>query len=261
MLLFRTIAVTFAQYSRIPMPRFKWKDEDMRYSMAAFPLVGAVIGLLWLAVYGCSVRFALPVTASALLLTAVPLIVTGGFHVDGFMDVADAVSSYASREDKLRILKDPHIGAFSVIRLSIVALIYTASLIVALDSERATIIIYTLSAVFALSRSLSALAVLTFRSAKNEGMLCYEATSARSGRKVNLVIIAIWIALLCASMVITDPLTGALVICAAVLSFAWYRHLSYKEFGGISGDTAGYFVVVCELAAAVAGAAAALING
>ena len=51
MRLLRTLAVTFALYSRIPMPHFEWKEEDMRYSIAAFPLVGAVIGLVFFGVY------------------------------------------------------------------------------------------------------------------------------------------------------------------------------------------------------------------
>ena len=258
-MILRTIAVTFAQYSRIPMPRFEWKDKDLRYSMAAFPLVGVVIGLIWLLLYGSAVWVSIPDVATALLLAAVPLIVTGGFHVDGFMDVADAVSSYGSREDKLRILKDPHIGAFSVIRLSIAGLIYIASIIVILASETAMPVMRILAAGFALSRSLSALSVLTFRSAKNEGMLYYEASSAKTGRNVNLVMIAIWIALLCAAMMYIDILAGAFSFCAAVLSFAWYRHLSYKEFRGITGDTAGYFVVICEVAMAAALAAAVMI--
>lgn len=259
MIILRTIAVTLAQYSRIPMPRFEWKDKDMRYSMAAFPLVGVVTGLLWLLLHAFTVKVSMPAAAAALLLAAVPLIVTGGFHVDGFMDVADAVNSYGSREDKLRILKDPHIGAFSVIRLLIVGLIYIASLIIILDSDRAETVMCTLALGFALSRSLSALSVLSFKSAKNEGMLYYESTSAKAGRSTNLVIIAIWIALLCAASVFTDRLAGVLAICAAALSFLWYRHLSYKEFGGITGDTAGYFVVICEVAIAAAGAASVMI--
>ena len=101
MKLFKAIAVAFAQYSRIPVPRFEWKEEDMRYSIAAFPLVGAVIGFVFYGVYRCAEHFALPDTAAALLLTAVPLIITGGFHVDGFMDVSDTLSSFKSREEKM----------------------------------------------------------------------------------------------------------------------------------------------------------------
>ena len=110
MKLLRTIAVTFALYSRIPMPHFEWRDEDMKYSMSVFPWVGAVIGLAYWAVFYFGVVLGLPMVAVCMLMTAVPLILTGGFHVGGFMDVSDALSSFKTREQKLEILKDPHIG-------------------------------------------------------------------------------------------------------------------------------------------------------
>ena len=157
MRMIRAIAVAFAQYSRIPVPSFEWREEDMRYSLSAFPLVGAAIGLVFFAVFRLGVYLALPDAALALLLTAVPLIITGGFHVDGFMDVADALSSFRSREEKLAILKDPHIGAFAVIRLAICGLIYTASVMIVLASDQAQLLIIGTAAGFMLSRCLSAL--------------------------------------------------------------------------------------------------------
>ena len=255
----RSTAVAFAQYSRIPVPRFEWREEDMRYSLSAFPLVGAVTGALFCAVFVLCRRFALPDTAAALLLTAVPLLVTGGFHVDGFMDTADALSSYRTKEEKLAILKDPHIGAFAVIKLAICGLVFIASLITLLASEAAPGLIMVMAAVFVLARSLSAVSVLTFRSAKNEGMLYYEASSAAGGRSVNLVFSFIWAALASALMVYYGKTAGIAGIAATVLSFVWYKYKSYKEFGGITGDTAGYFVVICETAAAAAAALTAVL--
>ena len=259
MTVLRAIAVAFAQYSRIPMPRFEWKDEDMRYSIAAFPLVGAVLGLLFYGLFRGAAYLELPGMATALLLTAVPLIVTGGFHVDGFMDVADALSSFKTREEKLAILKDPHIGAFAVIRFAICGLIYIASLIVVLDSELSDGLIAGIAAGFMMSRCLSALSVLTFRSAKKEGMLYYEATSAAGGRKLNLVIVAVLAIISVWVMTYSAWPAAGLLAIAPVMSFTWYKYLSYKEFGGITGDTAGYFVVVCETAIAAAAAASTVI--
>ena len=260
MTVLRAIAVAFAQYSRIPMPRFEWKEKDMCYSIAAFPLVGAVIGLLFYGLFRGAVYLELPDAATALLLTAVPLIVTGGFHVDGFMDVSDALSSFKTREEKLAILKDPHIGAFAVIRLAVCGLIYIGALIIVLNnSMMADGLMIGISAGFAISRCLSALSVLTFRSAKKEGMLYYEATSAAGGRRANLIIVLVlalisaWVMAYCAWP------AGGLLAIAPAFSFIWYKYLSYKELGGITGDTAGYFVVVCETAIAAAAAAGAVM--
>ena len=259
MKLLRTIAVTFSLYSRIPMPHFEWRDEDMKYSTSCFPWVGAVIGLVFYGLYAACVRFEVPLTAVCLLMTAVPLIITGGFHVDGFMDVTDALSSYRTREQKLEILKDPHIGAFAVIRLSIVGLIYIASLAIVLSSDKAGSIVMALAAGFFLARGLSALGVLTFKSAKKEGMLFYEAQTAGTGRKANLVLVAIWLASAVLFIGYFSYPYGNPVIFAAIASFAWYKYRSYKEFGGITGDTAGWFVTICETAMAAAAAFTAII--
>ena len=76
---------------------------------------GAVIGLL---IYGAGYlyyAFELPFWAVGALILLIPILVTGGFHLDGYMDVKDALSSFADREKKLEILKDPNVGSFAII--------------------------------------------------------------------------------------------------------------------------------------------------
>lgn len=80
-------------------------------------------------------RFQLPVFAETLFWAAVPLLITGGFHVDGFMDVQDAFNSYKPKEEKLKILKDPHIGAFEVISLGILVLLYISFTYLLLETK------------------------------------------------------------------------------------------------------------------------------
>ena len=109
----QTIAVAFAMFSALPMPQFDWNEKNMRYALCAFPLVGAVCGALWCV---CGV-LPLPAAARAAGFCLVPVWVTGGIHLDGYADTCDALSSYGDREKKLEILKDPHCGAFAVIRL------------------------------------------------------------------------------------------------------------------------------------------------
>ena len=125
---FKSVTVAFSMYSRIPMPRFRWETEDMRYHLCFFPWVGGVIGILEYLWFLGVVRFEIGPTAATLIALSIPILVTGGFHLDGFMDTCDALSSWRTREERLQILSDPHIGAFAVIRLALFGLIYGAAL-------------------------------------------------------------------------------------------------------------------------------------
>ena len=92
----------------------------MKYAMCFFPVVGVITGLLQAGIgylilqyTSCGKLF------FAAVMTLIPVLVTGGIHLDGYADTIDALSSYGDREKKLQILKDPHTGAFAVIGLCV----------------------------------------------------------------------------------------------------------------------------------------------
>lgn len=105
----------FAMFSKIPAPMVDWNKENMKYMMCFFPFVGAVIGVLtWLT--GCVLGNYVKLEPFFLtvILTVIPVVVTGGIHVDGLLDTSDALSSWQERTRRLEILKDSHAGAFAV---------------------------------------------------------------------------------------------------------------------------------------------------
>lgn len=109
--------IAISMYSRIPMPQIQWTKERMKHALCFFPLVGLIQGLflalwLWLA----EEVFRLSPAMTGLWAAALPVLITGGIHMDGFLDTMDGVCSYGDREKKLEILKDPHLG---LLRLSI----------------------------------------------------------------------------------------------------------------------------------------------
>ena len=107
--------IAFSMYSKIPVPRVDWTGKRLRYVMCWFPLVGVVCGLilwLWLSF---AWRFSIHPACAGMIGCCIPLWVSGGIHMDGFLDTVDARSSYGDREKKLAILKDPHTGAFAII--------------------------------------------------------------------------------------------------------------------------------------------------
>lgn len=241
------------------MPKFDWEDKDMRYSIAVFPWVGAVIGLVFYGIFYFGRLLAVPDIALALIMTAIPLIITGGFHIDGYMDTKDALSSFQPREEKLRILKDPHTGAFAVIWLGVCGLIYVGMLMIVLSAPKAEYTVAVLAMSFFLARCFSGFDVLLLAPAKKDGMLHHESGQADKARKINLTVLTVNLALVIAAMVITEFKAGILALIVAFLWNLLYQWRCKKHFGGITGDTAGYFVVKCELYIMVAAALLSLL--
>ena len=167
MYLLRSLAIAISMYSKIPAPMVEWNEKNMKYAMCFFPVVGAVTGGLQLLIG----YFLLEYTSCgnlffAIAMALIPVLVSGGIHLDGFADTVDALSSYGDREKKLEILKDPNTGAFAVIGLCVYFLAD-----VALWSEVTIELLPVIACTYMLSRSLSGISVVSFRAAKNSGLL------------------------------------------------------------------------------------------
>ena len=242
MYLLRSLAIAISMYSKIPVPTVDWNDKNMKYAMCFFPVVGAaagglqlLIGYLLLKYTSCGNLF------FAIAMVLIPVIVSGGIHLDGFADTVDALSSYGDREKKLEILKDPNTGAFAVIGLCVYFLADTA-----LWSEVTVELLPVIACTYMLSRSLSGISVVSFRAAKNSGLLRTFQDGAQK-KRVRVVLI-VWACVCGGIMLYLSWKTAVIVILAALFVFLYYYRMSRKQFGGITGDLAGYFLQVCELA-------------
>lgn len=251
--LIRSFFIAFSMYSKIPMPRTDWTKEAMRYAMCFFPVIGAVIGgllSLWICLTGDSTGSLFRASVAVLI----PLIVTGGIHLDGLLDTADALSSYKTMEEKLEILKDSHTGAFAII-------VGCAWFILSLGvwSEVRPEMMPVLAVSFVLSRALSGLAVVVFPKAKNTGLA---ATFSEMAVKRTVALTMCGFLLLFGALAIwLDPVYGVPMDLAAGLVFFYYYWMSKKKFGGITGDLAGFFLTVSELVMALTVVAVFLIRG
>ena len=240
MRIIKSAVIAFSTYSRLPMPQVEWSEENRKYAMCFFPLVGAVIGgalWLWLALCG---RLALGGLLRGAFGALIPLLVTGGIHMDGFMDTADALASWQPKEKRLEILKDSHTGAFAVMRCC-GYLLLTAGLLSEARSEDGPM----LAMAFVASRALSAWALAAFRGARPDGMLESFARAAR----LRLVSASSG-AYLALCLLVWGLCGGALaLICAAAAAGVtlYYRRMAYKQFGGVTGDLAGWFLQTVEL--------------
>ena len=248
----RSLVIAFAMYSKIPMPKVDWKKENMRFVLCFLPFVGAALGLLWYLVFRLLIYIGAGTIARTCLLTALPILFSGGIHVDGYMDTMDARNSWGSREKKLMILEDSHIGAFSVI----MTIVYYLLMLASVSEVRAEYALIA-AAGFAYSRSLTGTAMVYMPSSKREG-LAYTFMEASDKPKVR-------IALICSNvmcsvvMILVSPYVGFAAVAAGALWTLLFCRKMEREFGGLSGDLCGCLILELELVLAAVAAAASLI--
>lgn len=248
----RPFCIAMSMYTRIPMPQFEWKEEDMRWAICWFPAAGVLTGIfLWLWL-GAAERLQLNLPARVIFAAVLPVLVNGGIHLDGFMDTSDALHSFGDRAKRLEILKDPHIGAFAVIRLLCLAGIWLAALF-CIEAPA----FFTWCVSFAFSRALSGYAAVTMPKAKAEGSLNRFADPSVQRRAAGILLFEIL--LFAAAMAVSSPLCGAAAVLAGILVFLYCRQSAMKNFGGITGDIAGWFLCLCEVWIAAALAAVSVL--
>ena len=238
-----SLIVAFSMYSKIPVPQIEWKKDNMRFALCYFPLVGAVTGLivwLWSLISG---YLGVGTVLSTAVFVLIPVAVSGGIHLDGLLDTADAMSSWQTRERRLEILKDSHAGAFAII---VCCSYFLAAFAVWSEADAGSVQILTLG--FVLSRALSGFGICTFPCAKNTGLAATFANAA--DRKKARVCLLLEAAACMAAMIWLDWRRGIAAAAAAVIVCVLCRRMALKKFGGITGDIQGFFLQVCELAMA-----------
>ena len=107
-------SMAWGMFLAIPCPLRRWNEKAREKMLVCLPLVGLAVGGIWLGLY-LLLRHAAIGGLYAFLMAALPWLVTGFMHLDGYMDVCDAVLSRRELATRQRILKDSHCGAFAVI--------------------------------------------------------------------------------------------------------------------------------------------------
>lgn len=231
-------AMCQSMFCAIPCPWRIW-DEKARDKMLLFlPVVGVEIGLLWAAVAWLCRKLALPPLVAGLILAACPLLLTGFLHLDGFMDVTDAVKSCRDLPRRREILKDSHVGSFAVIGCILMLLAQFALFASAPQDADVRILIW----IPAVSRCGSALAVTILPPMSTSQY------AALPKQKVHIgILIAMLLIAAAAGFLICGKYGFALLGCMAGYALALRR--GYRSLQGMNGDIAGYALTVGELCA------------
>lgn len=239
--LWNSFKIAFSMFSKIPMPQAEWTKENMKYMFCFFPLIGSVIGGVTMLAAWAGIRYGFDRTFVTIVLVLIPVLITGGIHVDGLLDTADAMSSWQERKRRLEILKDSNAGAFAVITACVYFLTLYGAYAQIGENFRALCV---LSAGFMVSRSLSGMGVIMIPKAREDGTVAEFSRKAQDRTVRNVLVV--YLILLLMLMIYLHPVYGSAAFIAAVLIFAYYRHMALKYFGGTTGDLAGFFLCICE---------------
>lgn len=255
MSLLRSFCIAFSMYSKIPMPKLSWNKKDMRYTMCFFPLISIPIALFILLWFYICQWLHIGSLLFAGVATAIPVLLTGGIHLDGYCDTVDALSSHQPQEKKLEILKDPHTGAFAILFSCLYFLLYAGFTSELTNSLNGVLL---LMCSFFISRCVSGFAVVTFRSAKSSGLL-HTFKDAAQKRTVTITMVGYLLAAI-ALLFVINWFIAFFVLLGAAITFIYVRVMCYRQFGGITGDIAGYLVQLCELTTLIGIVAGLLIE-
>ena len=235
----KAFVMAFSMFTAIPVPFNIWDEEARPLMTLCLPLVGLILGALFGALASLLRILQIPALVSAAVLTAFMPLITGFMHLDGFMDVTDAVKSWRDLEERRRILKDSRVGAFAVIAL-VLYMILTFAVFSGCDTR---VNLWPLVFIPMGTRSMAALAVTALKPISESE---YAGTYRKNVKKGHLAVCIIFV---CVSL--TLPLILAkwqgLSVSAACLGYGLALRRAYKSLQGMSGDISGYALCCGEL--------------
>ncbi|MBB2495149.1 adenosylcobinamide-GDP ribazoletransferase [Aquipseudomonas ullengensis] len=233
------IALQFLTRLPVRLPGMP-QAADIGRSLLWYPLVGLLIGGLLLALH--LLLGSAPLLLHAALLLAAWVALSGGLHLDGLADTADAwVGGYGDRERTLTIMKDPRSGPIAVVVLVLLLLLKFAALVALLQAGQWAALLLAPW----LGRSLLPLLFLTTPYVRAGGL--GEALSQHLPRQQLPLLLAVnGLAMLAFGWSVLAA------ILAALLAFYLLRRAFVARLGGTTGDTAGALLELAECAVLVA---------
>ena len=235
--------MSFGMFCAIPLPFQIWDEKCLNLVLPCLPLVGACIGVLWWGILKLLLLSGIHILLVSAVTMLVPFIASGFLHLDGYMDTSDAVLSRRPIEDKLRILKDPHTGSFSVIMLAVLFIVQFAAVFVIIEKRN---YLELLIIVPVISRCCSAMSVLCLKSMKQSSFANMFRQNTETRHKIFLFIV------LAAAIAVSYSFAGIYGLAISVSTIAGFTgalSYTYRDLKGVSGDLAGHALVISELCA------------
>jgi len=238
--IFNSFIMAVSMFTIIKTPFIEWNDKDSKNMMKFYPLIGLIVGSIFAGIYFIMSFLKCSLILKSAVIMSVPFIISGMLHLDGYMDVCDAILSRRDKSEKLRILKDSKIGAFSVIALLILFFVQFGAVHSILEKN---ITSYSIIFIPVISRSLAGYFLLSKITIKESSLGTYFKKGTNKV-DITIMIISIIISTILSMYFIKKELI--FVSIAMIIGAKLSSDKCIKEFGGVSGDVAGFILVISE---------------
>ena len=223
--------------TRLPIPVIhKFEDSDLGQSMATFPLVGLFLGTLLVFVNTVLSPY-LPDRLTNIILLTFLVVITGGLHIDGFMDTIDGLAGGQNRDTILEIMRDSRVGALGVVGVFLLLLLKWEALNI-IDEETKNAALLVMPVIGRWGQVLLAHISLY---ARNEGL----GLPFLSGLTLGGVVLAFISVIIITSLSIGIFGIG-LISVASIIAFTWSWWFK-KKIGGVTGDVIGALSELLEV--------------
>ena len=235
------LSMAFGMFCAIPCPIKRWDDSLRARQLVCLPLVGALIGAIWaLAAWLLCGKLNWSGLLPAAILSALPLLLTGFIHLDGFMDCCDAIYSRRDLAKRQEILKDSHCGAFAVIHLALYLVLFVGAM------EGAAAEPFVLVFLPMATRCVAGLCVASLRP-----MHTSQYAGNRRYKTRHIAALSVLLAVSVGVPVVLFGLAGLAAAVAAAAAALTVR-FGFKQLDGMSGDISGFAITRGELAGVLA---------
>lgn len=236
-----SIPIAFSFFTTIPMPAVEWTERRLKFLPVLMPWIGLFIGVLGYGLYELLINVDFSYFSASVIMVLFYLVITGGLHVDGLMDTADAYFSRQSKEEKLMIMKDSRVGAFAIMTFVGLILLKTAFFyeIFRAGEETALVLLF----IPVLSRIIQAFTLCSFPYAKKDGLAVI--FGKVSGLKTTTMLI-LYFSLATVLIFVQFGLKSLFIPVSLLLFIIFYYFFSQKNFEGITGDIVGASVELTE---------------
>jgi len=221
----------------IPLPRRREvSPEQVGKSLVYFPVVGIIIGLILAGLYWL-LRLILPSAVVSGLLLIFLVVLTGGLHLDGFVDTCDAIAGHKPPEARRQIMRDSRAGALGMVGVCCLLIVKYVSL----NSVPESLMMATLGLMPVVSRWVMVYAIFAHPYARSSGLGKVFKEMASRRRFVVATLIAVAVAIALARLPGLIIMLGVWVIAAAMAAYL------KGKFSGLTGDTYGAMNEVAEV--------------